>query len=83
MLDEVKAGETVVITDRGTPVARLERIPTAVDDHGRLTRLERAGLLRRGTGDVGALLAQPPVAMTRAAGDAGTQAIEDERQTGL
>jgi antitoxin (DNA-binding transcriptional repressor) of toxin-antitoxin stability system len=49
-LKKVRAGQTVVIYDRDQPVARLERIEggSGVDD--RLERLERAGLMRRGTG---------------------------------
>lgn len=48
LLDRVKAGERIVITDRGIPVARLEPIAAAPDPAGRLERLERAGILRRG-----------------------------------
>jgi prevent-host-death family protein len=52
LLERVKRGETVLITDRDRPVARLEPVgagsPAAAD--GRLTRLERAGLLRLGSG---------------------------------
>jgi prevent-host-death family protein len=47
LLDFVKAGETVVIVDRGIPVARLEPAQRAKDDEGRLARLERAGIITR------------------------------------
>lgn len=50
LLDRVRRGETVLITDRGRPVARL--VPTVASDladDARLERLERQGLLRRGT----------------------------------
>ena len=49
LIDRVRHGETVVITDRGRPVARLESVVSdpAVDPGGRLARLERRGLLRR------------------------------------
>ncbi len=64
LLDLVRAGETVTITDRGTPVARL--VPSvggggADDDEARLARLERAGVLRRPKQklDVEAFLARP------------------------
>jgi prevent-host-death family protein len=50
LIDRVKAGETILITDRGVPVARLEPAVTADDDEGRLARLERAGIIRRGRG---------------------------------
>jgi prevent-host-death family protein len=64
LLDLVRAGETVTITDRGKPVARL--VPaaggTGGDDAGRVERLERAGLIRRPQRglDVDAFLAEPP-----------------------
>ena len=48
-LKKVRAGQTILILDRDEPVARLERVSaggTALGDD-RLTRLERAGLLRR------------------------------------
>lgn len=51
LLDRVRAGETVLILDRETPVARLE--PIRPGDSGldaRLSRLEREGKIRRGTG---------------------------------
>jgi prevent-host-death family protein len=63
LLDLVRAGETVTITDRGKPVARL--VPAigsdAGDDEARLARLERAGLIRRPKRklDVEAFLARP------------------------
>lgn len=63
LLDLVRGGESVTITDRGRPVARL--VPavgqTEADDEARLARLERAGLIRRPTEklDVEAFLARP------------------------
>lgn len=47
LLDRVRAGETVVITDRGVPIARLEPMAASDDADGRIARLERAGLVRR------------------------------------
>jgi len=45
LIDVVKAGETVVILDRGVPVARLEPASSAADDDdGRIARLRRAGI---------------------------------------
>ena len=51
LIDRVRHGETVVITDRGRPVARLVSALTgaAEDPEGRLARLERRGGLRRAT----------------------------------
>jgi prevent-host-death family protein len=50
LLDRVRHGETILITDRTHPVARLEPVTSAEDhgpDEGRLARLERAGIIRR------------------------------------
>ena len=50
LLDEVKRGETILILDRGRPVARIVSAvdPAADADDGRLLRLEREGAIRRG-----------------------------------
>jgi prevent-host-death family protein len=53
LLDRVRHGETVLITDRNRPVARLEPVAGIQGpgpDDGRLARLERAGIVRRGRG---------------------------------
>lgn len=48
LVDQVKHGETILILDRGRPVARLESaVDDALDSEGRLARLERQGVLRR------------------------------------
>lgn len=48
LVDQVQHGETILILDRGRPVARLESMLGSGDDpEGRLARLERQGLLRR------------------------------------
>ncbi len=67
LLDRVRHGETILIVDRNRPVARLEPVVTAEgdDEDGRLSRLERAGLIRRGrksTGDE-VLKKRPPRAV--------------------
>jgi prevent-host-death family protein len=46
LIDRVKAGETVTILDRGTPVARLEPVVSDPKQEGRLQRLSRAGIVR-------------------------------------
>jgi prevent-host-death family protein len=47
LIDRVRAGESVLIMDRGTPVARLESaISASPDAEGRIARLERAGAVR-------------------------------------
>jgi len=50
LLDRVRAGESVLILDRGVPVARLEPVVGMDDADARVARLERAGILKRGTG---------------------------------
>jgi prevent-host-death family protein len=81
LIDRVRAGETVVITDRGTPVARLEPMTTHPDPDGRLARLERAGIIRRG-------LAPPPLdllakpAPRLPPGVSAVEAVLEERRTG-
>ena len=62
LLDRVKAGESVTITDRGVPVAQIVPIPAGeVDWDERLERLERQGVVRRPKKrlDVEAFLARP------------------------
>ena len=44
LLDQVKAGETIIITDRGIPVARIVSDVGADDDDGRVARLLRDGV---------------------------------------
>jgi prevent-host-death family protein len=49
LLERVKAGETVTITDRGVPVAQLTPMHATgeVDWDARLEKLERQGLIIR------------------------------------
>jgi len=49
LLERVKAGETVTITDRGVPVAQIVPLngTTEVDWDARLEKLERQGVIRR------------------------------------
>ncbi len=52
-LSRVKAGEEVLVTDRGRPVARLVPVGHVPDDEvelARLRELEREGLVRLGSG---------------------------------
>ena len=46
-LQKVRAGESVLILDRNTPVARLEGVKADTDGNEQLVQLEREGLLRR------------------------------------
>lgn len=49
-LSKVKAGEEVIVTDRGKPIARIVPVASsaAVPEH--LRELERKGLIKIGTG---------------------------------
>jgi prevent-host-death family protein len=50
-LDRVKAGEEVIVTERGKPIARI--IPPSADGvslPSHLRELERAGLVKMGSG---------------------------------
>jgi prevent-host-death family protein len=82
LLAEVRAGETILIVDRGVPVARLEPMASRPDDpDGRLARLERAGVIRRGSGNVPReILEEPPPKL--ADGFSGVDAIIEERRSG-
>lgn len=81
LIDEVKAGESIVITDRGVPVARLEPIATSIDPTGRVERLVRAGLARPGRGTVPVGFLDGPVTPAPA-GMSLVDAVVEERRSG-
>lgn len=66
-LDLARAGESVTITDRGTPVARLVPI-SSVDPSDRRLELERRGVIVTGTGGaaLAALMDSEPPRLTAA-----------------
>lgn len=82
LIDRVKAGESVVITDRGVPVAVLEPAPGRVDLDERMARLERAGILRRGTGKPPIDLMRTPGPPVRGEGLSAVEIILEERRSG-
>ncbi len=49
-LSRVKAGEEILVTERGAPVARLVPVGSRGPDRERLRDLERQGLMRLGSG---------------------------------
>jgi prevent-host-death family protein len=55
-LDQVRHGETVLVVDRDQPIAQIvplqKRHARQGADEERLARLERGGLIRRGTGEL-------------------------------
>lgn len=79
----VRRGETVLITDRERPVARLEpvdsNLPVAVQS--RLSRLERAGVLRLGGGGLVKRIISEPAPRPKK-GTSAVAALLEERDTG-
>jgi len=52
-LAKVKAGEEILITDRGTPIARIIPLRRTEDAlAARMMHLVRAGMIRRGSGGI-------------------------------
>jgi len=49
-VNRVRAGEEVLITDRGKPIARLAPISRATMVKASLARMERQGLIKLGVG---------------------------------
>ena len=82
LLDMVRAGETVMIVDRGMPVARLEGVEPSEGLEPRVARLERSGLVRRGRGNALAALAGSPPSLPPGHGRDGISAILEERESG-
>jgi prevent-host-death family protein len=58
ILDRVRAGTPVLVTDRGVPVAVIEPVTSLVGLDERLLRLERAGIVTSEG-------AEPPVELLR------------------
>ena len=80
-LARVKAGEEVLVTERGKPIARivpLERKTSGEDP--RLMELTRAGLIRLGTGKLPAHIWR--LASPKDPHGAGLKALLQERQEG-
>jgi prevent-host-death family protein len=81
LIDLVRAGESVLITDRGRAVATIGPVASSPDTSLRLPRLQRAGLVRVGT-------AAPPVDLLRmpppelATGVSAVEMLLDERRSG-
>ena len=81
LIDQVRAGESILITDRGLAVARLEPIATTPDPTGRLQRLERAGVIRIGSATSPLERLRRPAPRLPASASA-VQAVIDERRSG-
>jgi prevent-host-death family protein len=81
LLDEVKNGETILITERGVPIARIEGVQ-ALDDDARLARLVKAGIVRpaKRREAIAEILARPR--LTPKSGVSLVDAVLEERREG-
>jgi prevent-host-death family protein len=82
LIDRVRGGDSVLIVDRGIPVARLESVVTfEADADGRIARLQRAGVIRSATKPpaIGLLTSAPP---NPRGGASAVAALLEERHTG-
>lgn len=84
ILDQVKDGETFLITEHGKPVARLEPVRANESrsvEEAALDQLERRGLIQQGKGRVRReLIDGPAVKLPR--GVSVLDALLDERRSG-
>jgi prevent-host-death family protein len=83
LIDAVRHGETITITDRDRPVARIVPVHQVEDedDEARLTRLERAGIIRRPVAPLPKeVLLEPPVKLPP--GVSVLEALLEERREG-
>lgn len=83
LIDSVKAGSSVLITDRGRPVARLEPVADrGENDDDRLARLVRDGIVRpsRNHSFPKRLLTEPPPRLK--GGESIVDIVLEERREG-
>jgi prevent-host-death family protein len=81
LIDRVRHGETIIIEDRGVPVARLEPVaPLEGDDEGRLARLERQGIVRRPATSAPLKLAKGPQRKLKGDRTLSDMLIEERRE---
>lgn len=81
LIDSIKGGASVLIVDRGRPVARLEPVSGVMSDEGRLARLARDGVVRpaRHAAPTSLFTTRPPRGRK---GASGVRALLDERREG-
>ncbi len=75
IIDRVRAGESVLVTDRGQPVVRIEPVGADADDDARLARLERTGVVRKPAAAASALA--DPISIGKGS---AVDALLDERR---
>jgi prevent-host-death family protein len=82
-LDQVKGGESILVLDRNQPVAQIIPLQSAargaIKRDDRLARLERKGLIRRGSGGSGQWLIKRR--LVKVSGSV-LQDLLDERRSG-
>jgi prevent-host-death family protein len=82
LLKRVRRGESILITDRKEPIARLQPIqPSDESSDARLARLEKAGILKRGKGKLSKTFWTRPLPKLPK-GASLLQAVLDERREG-
>ena len=79
-LSRVKAGEEILVTERGVPVARLAPVGVAGAHREQLRDLEREGLIRVGSGTLPKGFWRLP--RGRDASGAARRAVLEERDEG-
>jgi len=81
LLDRVRRGQTVVIEDRGVPVARLEGLTSSRNPEGRLERLARDGVITLPAGSLPASFFKTALPRPRR-GPSASEILIDERRDG-
>ncbi|MEI6211215.1 MAG: type II toxin-antitoxin system prevent-host-death family antitoxin [bacterium] len=81
LLDQVRHGQRVVITDRGIPVAMLVQPDAAADadSDGRIQRLRRMGIITGGSGHINLQALGRPERLGGGA-DSLSRALQQERE---
>ena len=78
-LESVKAGEQVVVTDRGRPVALIVPIDPSVSEDERRVELVAKGLVRPGSGPISTDLIEG-AAVPGLTSDRALQAVIEDRE---
>lgn len=79
LLRMVRRGTEVQVLERGVPIARLVGIaPASGRDAERLDRLAKAGVVRRGSGELSWLFDEAPIKPAKKADLAGALAADRE-----
>lgn len=80
LIDLVRSGESVLIMDRGRPVARLESaVGIGEEGDGRLSRLERAGIVRKAKGKLDKAITRSSPPRPRKGGDILGSLLDERR----